>query len=148
MIDELGRNNHETVARINESLKERGLVTWFDADRLEGDVSHGICKGVDLSAVVIVFVTKNYLEKVEQDVKDDYCKLEFNYSVKRKSSRFMIAVPMEPRVQETNTWFGPVGFLLSSRLYRAQFFTGVESDFEKNVDALCYEVFRLCQSSK
>ena len=32
--DELGRNNHATVARVNAGLKERGLVTWFDSDRM------------------------------------------------------------------------------------------------------------------
>jgi hypothetical protein len=32
--DELGRNNHDTVSRINEALKSRGLVTWFDSDRM------------------------------------------------------------------------------------------------------------------
>ena len=26
--DELGRDNHATVSRINEGLKARGLVTW------------------------------------------------------------------------------------------------------------------------
>ena len=32
--DELGRNNHDTVAAINAALKNRGLNTWFDSDRL------------------------------------------------------------------------------------------------------------------
>ena len=33
-INELGRDNHDTVSRINDGLKERGLRTWFDSDRM------------------------------------------------------------------------------------------------------------------
>lgn len=35
-IDEAGRTNHETVSKINRALKQRGLNTWFDDDRMEG----------------------------------------------------------------------------------------------------------------
>lgn len=32
--DELGRDNHQTVSRINTGLKKRGLQTWFDEDKM------------------------------------------------------------------------------------------------------------------
>ena len=34
--DSLKRKNHERVAAINVALKKRGVVTWFDSDRLDG----------------------------------------------------------------------------------------------------------------
>ena len=32
--DELGRNNHATVSLVNQGLKRRGLVPWFDDERM------------------------------------------------------------------------------------------------------------------
>ena len=34
--DSLGRKNHDRVAAINVALKKRGVVTWFDSDRMTG----------------------------------------------------------------------------------------------------------------
>lgn len=32
--DELKRDNHQTVSRVNAGLKKRGLLTWFDEDQM------------------------------------------------------------------------------------------------------------------
>jgi hypothetical protein len=37
-VDDLGRQNHDRVVVINEALKSLGFVTWFDNDRMTGDV--------------------------------------------------------------------------------------------------------------
>lgn len=86
VADELGRNNHETVAAINEALKRRGLETWFDADKLarhtsqksvrhfcerartgishsfpspqSGNVLNEMTRGIDRSLAVAVFITE------------------------------------------------------------------------------------------
>ena len=36
--DAEGRDNHKRVSKINKALKERGLITWFDEDRMEGSI--------------------------------------------------------------------------------------------------------------
>ena len=36
--DELGRSNHARVAEVNRLLKAAGFVTWFDEDRMQGDI--------------------------------------------------------------------------------------------------------------
>ena len=36
--DELGRDNHQRVLKINAYLKNRGLITWFDSDRMIGEI--------------------------------------------------------------------------------------------------------------
>ena len=59
-----GRANHATVQRINAGLKARGLVTWLDHDRMEGDIPAMMADGVGGSAVVVCFITKNYCAKV------------------------------------------------------------------------------------
>ena len=37
--DELGRSNHARVAEVNRLLKAAGFVTWFDEDRMQGDIT-------------------------------------------------------------------------------------------------------------
>jgi len=34
--DTEGRDNHKRVSRINVALQKRGIITWFDEDRMEG----------------------------------------------------------------------------------------------------------------
>jgi transposase len=35
--DGSGRDNHARVSRMNDKLKARGVITWFDADRMVGN---------------------------------------------------------------------------------------------------------------
>jgi hypothetical protein len=92
--DEMGRSNHARVSRVSSSLKERGLIAWFDSDRLSGNIVKQMCDGIDNSNCIIVFITKNYVEKVAGSNANDNCQLEFNYAFRRKSASRMIAVVM------------------------------------------------------
>ena len=76
--DQQGRDNHARVAALNAWLKARGIVTWFDAERMAGDVSSAMCKGIDGSFLVMACVTKQYADKVTGDHANDNCKKEFN----------------------------------------------------------------------
>lgn len=40
--DEVGRDNHAIVSRVNEGLKKRGLHTWFDGDRMASKHRRGV----------------------------------------------------------------------------------------------------------
>ena len=44
--DEAGRDNHQRVSRINKALQQAGLTTWFDEERLVGDIVQQMCAGV------------------------------------------------------------------------------------------------------
>ena len=61
--DEHGRDNHARVSEINDALKERGFVTWFDSDRMTGNVPKQMTTGIDHSVLVVVFVTRRYVNK-------------------------------------------------------------------------------------
>ena len=43
--DELGRSNHARVAEVNRLLKAAGFVTWFDEDRMQGDIVSQMANG-------------------------------------------------------------------------------------------------------
>eukprot|EP00733_Pompholyxophrys_punicea_P001935 Pompholyxophrys_punicea_v1_NODE_1192_length_876_cov_1.528624.p2 type:complete len:116 gc:universal NODE_1192_length_876_cov_1.528624:350-697(+) len=61
--DSENRNTHTRVSRFNDYCKERGLLTWFDADQMEGHVVSQMCNGIDKSACFVVFITLKYIEK-------------------------------------------------------------------------------------
>jgi hypothetical protein len=62
--DERNRDNHQRVAKINELLKARGFRTWFDNDRMTGDIVAQMCDGVEKSALFVSFITSRYVSKV------------------------------------------------------------------------------------
>ena len=123
-----GRSNHARVSKLNEVLKSHGLVTWFDEERMRGDIFAQMADGVDQSAMVVVFVTKNYITKVAGQgyrLGNDNCKYEFDYACRRRGVERMFPVVMEPSVMDTTTWTGAVGGKLGGKLY---------TDYTKDTD--------------
>ncbi|EGD78986.1 hypothetical protein PTSG_11812 [Salpingoeca rosetta] len=115
-VDGEGRNNHDRVAMVNTMLKAYGFNTWFDEERMSGHIVQQMCKGIDGSQVVLVFVTKRYISKVNAE-HDDNCKKEFNYAVMRRTTTRMIPIVMEDAALDTRKWEGPLGMELGSHLY-------------------------------
>jgi len=117
-VDSEGRRTHERVALINKFLKTQGLKTWFDEDRMAGNVIDKMCAGIDDSDIIAVFVTQNYIDKVGgKNGPQDNCKKEFEYAERTKGADRLLSVVMEPATRETRTWRGGVGMVLASRLY-------------------------------
>lgn len=115
--DEEGRANHDRVARINAGLQALGLVTWFDSERMEGDIVKMMCNGIENASVIAVFVTKNYIDKVNSDNGNDNCQQEFMYAKARKSPKLMLPIVMEKGCRKTSDWIGPVCMTLGNTLY-------------------------------
>lgn len=105
------------TSRLNDELQTLGAKTWFDQDRLSGDIVDEMCLGIEHSRIIIVCITELYIEKVRQvDRKNDNCKLEFKYASQNKSG-FIIPVVMEASCLNAESWKGPVGMVLSNVLY-------------------------------
>ena len=115
--DELGRNNHRRVSIINEELKRIGYQTWFDEDRLRGEIDKRMAKGIERTKCVIVFMTQKYYDKVNGEIPDDNCLLEFNHAKRTKKSDKMLAVVMEPCMTKPKEWKGQVGMHLGGKMY-------------------------------
>ena len=49
--DEVGRNNHDRVAKVNDKFKEMGFATWFDQDKLSGNIMDQMAKGIETTKV-------------------------------------------------------------------------------------------------
>lgn len=110
-------DNHMRVSKVNDALKARGLRTWFDTEKMEGNVRKKMISGIENTLCVAVFITKRYLEKVASDNTEDNCQLEFNFACRRKTAKRMLPVVMEARMRDTSRWTGEVGLALGGVLY-------------------------------
>ena len=115
--DDSGRDNHYRVSLINKELKKIGYQTWFDADRMTGDIVKQMSQGIEQTKGVLVFITRRYLEKVIDEDSSDNCKLEFEYATRNKTSSKMIAVLMEKSMSKSREWTGSVGMHLGGKIY-------------------------------
>ncbi|RYH14454.1 toll/interleukin-1 receptor domain-containing protein [archaeon] len=131
---ELGMDNHERVARVNEAMKKRGLKTWFDSEKMEGNVKKKMISGIENAFCIVAFITQRYMEKVDSDNAEDNCQLEFNYASRRKTARKMVPVVMEARMRSTADWIGEVGMVLGGSLY-------VDLSTDDSFDARMDELF-------
>ena len=115
--DELGRDNHERVSLINKALLNVGYKTWFDDEKLVGNIDEKIAQGIDQTEGVIVFITRKYLEKVNGTNDKDNCRKEFMYASITKARSKMIAVVMEKSMCSTNEWRGLAGYHLRGEMF-------------------------------
>jgi len=115
--DEKGRNNHDRVTIINNALKALGYRTWFDSDRMIGDIATQMATGIENTQAVLVFLTQRYMEKVIGNNPSDNCKLEFNHAVRKKTNNRMVCIVMEDRMKDTLTWNGSIGMFLGGKIY-------------------------------
>ena len=115
--DELGRDNHYRVSIINEELKKLGYQTWFDQERMKGEIDNQMADGIEKTQGVIVFITKKYYDKVTGERASDSCRLEFNYAVRTKTSSKMIVVVMEPDLRDTSKWKRSFGLHLGGKMF-------------------------------
>jgi len=120
-IDELGRNNHERVSKINSLLKSKGCKTWFDEEQMRGSIASKMAKGVADSTAFVVFLTKNYILKASglgSKGEDDNCFFEFDTAALERGRSNMIAVILEPSCRDTSKWAaGIVKGKLGTKLY-------------------------------
>jgi len=123
--DELNRDNHKRVGIVNQLLKEQGFETWFDEEKMIGHADSLMAEGIDESDILLVFITKVYMDKVAFKGHDN-CKAEFTYAVNRKKR--MISIVMEPCMKDPGEWNGPVGLRLSGNIYVDMSETGSEND--------------------
>ncbi len=116
--DEEGRNNHDRVGRVNEALRERGLVTWFDSERMSGTVRQAMTDALDATCCVLIFITKKYEEKVNSADESDNCYFEFNVAAHDKNlTNMRIPIVMEECMLNERYWKGRLKAEMGHQLY-------------------------------
>ena len=115
--DESGRDNHQRVAIINKELKARGYKTWFDEEKIAGNIDKKMAQGIAQTEGVIVFLTKKYQKKVNDNNAGDNCQKEYMYASRKKTKSKIVAVVMETCMRDINTWSVLVDFHLGGDMY-------------------------------
>ena len=109
--------NHEFVKKVNLELQKRGLKTWFDENQMDGNIRFRMAEGIDNTKCVVVFITKEYRDKVNGIDMTDNCKYEFSYAMNQLGSQNMIPVVLEAEMRDTKKWKGELGAALGSMMY-------------------------------
>ena len=130
-------DNHERVRKICNALQVKGLLCWFDSERMTGTVIEQMANGIRLASVVVVFITQEYINKVDGTRPDDNCKLEFIHASNTKTKAKMVAVVLDRECLDSKKWVGPVGIVLGGELYID--FTD-ESDFDMKINNIVIEI--------
>lgn len=125
--------NHARVRTVVDGLRTRGIDVWFDESHMKGNILDAMCRGIDKSDVVLVFVTANYLAKVESGDERDNVRREFMYAKNRPEK----LVPIRFDASLPSVWSGPVGMVLGSHLY-----TDLAMPTERGLDALVRTIQR------
>jgi len=109
--------NHAFVKKVNLELQKRGWKTWFDENQMDGNIRFRMAEGIDNTKCVVVFITKEYRDKVNGMDMTDNCKYEFSYAMNQLGSQNMIPVVLETEMRDTKKWKGELGAALGSMMY-------------------------------
>lgn len=132
--DETERDNHQRVVEVERLLEERGWNTWIDEKRMTGDVDKKMAEAVEMSTVIVVFITRRYMEKIMVD--GDNCAKEFSHAARVRGPAMMVPVVMEQGMSDTKTWRGKLGLIMGDILYVPMW----EDDVSKGVNQLSQEI--------
>ena len=115
--DEYGRDNHQRVSLINDELKARGYITWFDEQKLAGNIDVEMAQGIEQTEGVIAFITRRYYEKVNGENARDNCQKEFQHASEIKTRAKIVPVVMEESMRDATPWKGLVGINIGKEMY-------------------------------
>lgn len=115
--DEVGRDNHARVQKVNDAIKNLAFTTWFDEEQMSGDTVDQMSRGIENSQVCLVFLTSAYHKKVNGENSADNCKLEFNHAVRVLKTGNILPIVMDSSMSKTSDWKGAIGFHLGNKLY-------------------------------
>ena len=113
-------SNHLRAAQVASSLRALGYKVCFDGDGLSGDIASQIEAGIAKSEIVLCFITRVYLEKIDaattkRDV--DWCVYEFKAALIFHGRKHMMAIVMEQELTNQSNWFGPVKAAFAGSLF-------------------------------
>ena len=76
-----------------------------------------MAEGIDHTNTVLIFLTQNFINKVNGKDHHDNCHLEFLYAARTKSRGRLVPVVMEPELRDCSLWTGVIGMYLRGKMY-------------------------------
>jgi len=103
--------NHQRVNVVNTFLTSRNITTWFDGEKLKGDLRFMMRHGIENALIFCVFITDAYIDKISGGNQLDNCYYEFMYAVEHvkqsnKKYRSILPIVMEAKYKEKANWTG------------------------------------------
>lgn len=144
-IDQYGRNVHERVMVINNALRAKGLITWYDEQKPTVEVVNHVTTAINRSRSIVCFFTKAYFEKVVGNFPTDHCHLEFGFTLSKKHPSLIIPVVMEEQVANPQTWPGNIGLALST-VSALNFID--DNNFEAKIEDLYQRIVKISRSNE
>ena len=105
--------NHERVTKINDAIKKMGYVTWFDHERMVGNIREQIANGIENTKCFIAFITKRYHDKVVFGPDIDNCRAEFDFASTRVP---IIPMVLDSSMKNPREWKGNIALTLAPKL--------------------------------
>ena len=117
--DELMRDTHTRVLNVKEKLCLKGIKVWFDEEKMINNIDACMASGINDCSAVVVFITRNYCNKVERAAKYsdiyDNCFKEFTYATTMQ--KIIIPVVFEESMTNLSSWpSGIVRLHLASKM--------------------------------
>jgi hypothetical protein len=134
--------NHRRVGKIYSELKKRyNMKMWFDQDYIQGNILDKIVEGLNHTKCMLVFLTKQYDIKINDEKEGKFCKLEFDCAVVKFGHDRLIPVIMEEEMLTPANWSLKVFTVFGSTKYLD--FTKLTEMDENTLSEKCEELFQL-----
>ncbi|GBG23829.1 RasGEF domain-containing serine/threonine-protein kinase X [Hondaea fermentalgiana] len=139
-----GRETHEKVKAVARELETRGIRYWLDEIEVGQEVLDSMANGIDRSKAVVVFVTREYMNKVNRGRSElDNCRDEFCYAFRRLKPANMIPCILDQEMSDMSTWEGRFGISWSGNPLYVSMWKGGEPDEIDALEAAINDVLRL-----
>jgi hypothetical protein len=100
-------------AEVVGDVLDQALDAWFHDEQMQGNIRQRMAEGIERSAVVLICVSRKYMERVKMDGSNN-CKLEFEYADRKRTPLCMLPIVMEGSMIDTATWDEVLGLVLGS----------------------------------
>ncbi|OQR84666.1 hypothetical protein ACHHYP_13085 [Achlya hypogyna] len=112
--DSASRIVRERIALIHKNLVANGIVVWYDADKSVTENAL-IQQGLAHSSVIIVFVTRHYMNLVNSDGQLESCQYEFSLALHMKTVERMIFIVLEDEMKRYDCLSGEFRIIIGDQ---------------------------------
>ncbi|KDO35416.1 hypothetical protein SPRG_00264 [Saprolegnia parasitica CBS 223.65] len=112
--DSASRSVRERIARAHKLLTDNGIVVWYDAEKSATDNAL-IQQGLSHASVVVVFVTRHYMNLVNSDGQLESCQYEFSLALYTKTVERMIFIVLEDEMKRYDCLSGEFRIIIGDQ---------------------------------
>ena len=131
----------DRVRAVSRELKGRGFDVWIDIEKMCGNISVCMADGIRRSDIVILFLSKAYIDKVNTGLIWDNCYKEFAYSLFLHKK--IIPVVLDPALLNVEKW--PMG-IVAMCLHNILYVDGSMDNINTITNNICQRIYQECMS--